>query len=84
MFAIHVTKGRDISPNTFANLVSSSLYEKRFGPYFTEPIIAGLDEKNEPFICSTDLLGAKADDSNFVTNGTATEMMFGACETFYR
>ncbi len=31
-----------------SELVSTTLYEKRFGPYFCEPVIAGL---NEVFIC---------------------------------
>ena len=34
---------RDIKPASFGKLVSSLLYEKRFGPYFIEPVIAGLD-----------------------------------------
>ncbi|KAK3079004.1 proteasome core particle subunit beta 3 [Coniosporium uncinatum] len=36
---------RSPSPRTLANLISSSLYEKRFGPWFVSPVIAGLDEK---------------------------------------
>uniref|UniRef100_A0A7S2ZK46 Proteasome subunit beta n=1 Tax=Rhodosorus marinus TaxID=101924 RepID=A0A7S2ZK46_9RHOD len=77
-------EGREISPETFANLVSSTLYEKRFGPYFTEPIVVGLDKDNKPYLCAMDLLGALACDPNFVTLGTSTEMLLGACETFYR
>jgi hypothetical protein len=43
---------RDISPKTFANLVSSSLYEKRFGPWFVSPVVAGVEQKTgKPFIC---------------------------------
>jgi len=34
---------RDIKPASFGKLVSSLLYEKRFGPFFIEPVIAGLD-----------------------------------------
>jgi len=34
---------RDIAPRTFAAMVSSMLYEKRFGPFFVEPIVAGLE-----------------------------------------
>ena len=33
---------RPMEPETFANLVSTMLYEKRFGPYFCQPVIAGL------------------------------------------
>lgn len=43
---------RDISPQTFANLVSSSLYEKRFGPWFVSPVVAGINHTTgKPFIC---------------------------------
>lgn len=39
----------------------------RFGPYFAEPVIAGLDpESNEPFITGMDLLGAMAPSSDFI------------------
>jgi len=48
---------RDIKPTSFAKLVSATLYEKRFGPYFIEPVIAGLED-GKPFICAMDLLGA--------------------------
>jgi 20S proteasome subunit beta 3 len=43
---------RDISPQTFANLVSSSLYERRFGPWFVSPVVAGINGTDgKPFIC---------------------------------
>ena len=29
----------------------------RFGPYFIEPVIAGLEEDGSPFIAATDLIG---------------------------
>lgn len=43
---------RDIAPQTFANLVSSSLYERRFGPWFVSPVVAGINgTTGKPFIC---------------------------------
>lgn len=49
---------RSIGPRTLASLVSSSLYEKRFGPWFVGPVVAGLEEKTgEPFICGFDSIG---------------------------
>ena len=60
---------RDMNPRTLSNLVSTMLYEKRFGPYLIEPIIAGL-ELETPFICSTDSLGAQTTPSDFVAVGT--------------
>lgn len=31
----------------------------RFGPYFCQPVIAGLGDNDEPFICTMDCIGAK-------------------------
>jgi len=50
-------EGRDMKPSTFANLVSTSLYEKRFGPYFVTPIVVGLED-GKPFICTYDSIGS--------------------------
>lgn len=74
---------RKIKPETFANLVSSTLYGKRFGPYFSEPVIAGLDKDNKPYICSMDLLGCIAKEDDFSVAGTCAESLLGTCETFY-
>ena len=50
---------RDIEPETMANLVSSSLYERRFGPYFVSPVIAGINQRTgKPFICGFDSIGS--------------------------
>ncbi|AQL04684.1 Proteasome subunit beta type-3 [Zea mays] len=101
---------RDMKPETFASLVSALLYEKRFGPYFCQPVIAGLGDDNVPFICTMDCLGAKvlvkaifsANEScatsssklpwkchwelakDFVVSGTASESLYGACESMYK
>jgi 20S proteasome subunit beta 3 len=49
---------RPIEPKTLAHLVSSTLYEKRFSPYFISPIVAGINSKtNEPYICGFDNIG---------------------------
>ncbi|CEH16033.1 20s proteasome subunit beta 3 [Ceraceosorus bombacis] len=76
---------REIEPETFAHLVSSTLYEKRFGPYFIEPVIAGLsgpDSKtpNEPFIAAADLIGCLNFAKDFVVAGTASDKLFGMAE----
>lgn len=77
-------ENRLIKPSTFSSLVSSTLYEKRFGPYFSEPVIAGLDSDNKPFLCSMDLLGCVAKADDFALAGTCAESLFGTCETFYK
>lgn len=68
---------RDLSPKVFSNMVASLLYQKRFGPYFIEPLVAGLDDNNEPFISGMDLIGAPVFAKDFVLAGTADEAMFG-------
>ena len=53
---------RQMRPKTFANMVSNMLYERRFGPFFVEPIVAGLDpETFAPYICNMDLIGMVAE-----------------------
>ena len=57
----------------------------RFGPYFVEPIVAGLDPKtSEPFVASLDLIGCPMVPEDFVVSGTCSEQMYGMCETLYR
>ncbi|KAL1508631.1 hypothetical protein AB1Y20_004727 [Prymnesium parvum] len=74
---------RDMSPRVFSNMVSSLLYEKRFGPYFCEPVIAGL-ENGKPYLCGMDLLGAQVYTDDFILAGDCTEAMYGLCESMYR
>lgn len=77
-------ENRNIKPKTFMSMVSNCLYERRFGPYFIEPVIAGLDPKtNEPFICSLDLIGCPMVTEDFVVSGTCTEQMYGMAESLW-
>ncbi|KAL7275480.1 proteasome core particle subunit beta 3 [Rhizina undulata] len=75
---------RDIEPETMANLVSSSLYEKRFGPYFVSPVIAGINRRTEkPFICGFDSIGCIDFAKDFIVSGTASDQLFGTCESLW-
>lgn len=77
-------ENRRIRPKVMSALVSSFLYEKRFGPYFVEPIVAGIDDKTgEPFISGMDLLGCLQEEEDFVLAGTCDEQLFGMCETLW-
>lgn len=79
-----IKEEREIEPETFAHLVSSTLYEHRFGPYFVEPVIAGLSKTPsgglKPFIAATDLIGCLNFAKDFVVAGTASEKLFGVAE----
>ncbi|KIO31342.1 hypothetical protein M407DRAFT_241859 [Tulasnella calospora MUT 4182] len=76
-----IKEEREIEPETFAHLVSSTLYERRFGPYFVEPVIAGLEKgTNKPFIATTDLIGCLTLPKDFAVAGTASDKLFGVAE----
>ena len=56
----------------------------RFGPYFVEPVIAGLDPITfEPYISSMDLIGCPMETNDFVVSGTCSEQMYGMCESLW-
>lgn len=76
---------RNMKPSTFAAFVSSVLYEKRFGPYYCEPVIAGLEPNGKPFITGMDLIGAmETPADNFMVAGNNTESLLGVCESMWR
>lgn len=77
-------EGREVKPQTFLSMVSNLLYERRFGPYFVEPVVAGLEPKtNKPFIASLDLIGCPMLTEDFVVSGTCSEQMYGMCESLW-
>ena len=75
---------RPMEPETFANLVSTMLYEKRFGPYFCQPVIAGLSAAGAPYLCGMDSIGAMETAKDFMVGGTAPESLIGVCESFWQ
>jgi len=74
---------RNMSPIAFTKMVSNLLYEKRFGPYFIDPLIAGIDENDKPFISSMDLIGATEISDNFGCVGTTENELYGICENLW-
>ena len=77
-------ENRKIKPKTFMSMISNLLYERRFGPFFIEPVIAGLDPKTtQPFVASLDLIGCPMVTDDFVVSGTCSEQMYGMCESLW-
>lgn len=56
----------------------------RFGPWFTEPVVAGLKDDNTPFMSGMDLIGAPVFADDFVVSGTCTSNLHGMCEALYK
>ena len=81
---VRVKEERKIKPQSFGNMLCSFLYEKRFGPWFVEPLVAGLQADGKPFICGMDLIGAPVYTDDFVVCGTAEDSLYGTCESMYR
>jgi 20S proteasome subunit beta 3 len=79
-----IKESRTIEPSTFAHLVSSTLYSRRFGPYFCEPVIAGLERTPsgafKPYIAGADLIGCLNFAEDFIVTGTASDKLFGVAE----
>merc|ERR1712159_954228 len=79
---------RKISPEVFESMLSNMLYEHRFGPFFTSPVIAGLKTNSngdvEPYISGTDLIGAKEHPEDFVASGSAQPQLMGICESLWK
>ncbi|VDN59104.1 unnamed protein product [Dracunculus medinensis] len=77
-------ENRKIKPEVAATMISNLLYRQRFGNYFIEPIVAGLDPvTNKPFICSMDVIGNINQAKDFVASGTGSEYLLGICEGFW-
>ncbi|KAH9919981.1 N-terminal nucleophile aminohydrolase [Epithele typhae] len=79
-----IKEEREIEPETFAHMVSSALYERRFGPYFIEPVMAGLQKlpsgEYKPYVAGADLIGCLNFAKDFIVAGTASTKLFGVAE----
>lgn len=75
---------RVMSTNTIMNMISTTMYEKRFGPWMVEPVVAGLDKDNNPHICSYDFIGAQSVSTDFTCAGTTSDQLMGVCESFWK
>lgn len=81
----HLKEGRPIGCKTLACLTSSTLYERRFAPFYVEPIVCGLDgPDNKPFVAAYDLIGAGVFADDFAVGGTCSESLYGMCESLWR
>lgn len=77
-------ENRRIKPKTFLSMLSNLLYERRFGPYFVEPVVAGIDPVTEkPFVANADLIGCAMITKDFVVSGTCSEQLYGMCEALW-
>ncbi|KAF8565518.1 hypothetical protein P879_08036 [Paragonimus westermani] len=77
-------ENKPIRPQTITTMLANLLYERRFGPYFVEPIVAGFDHvTGKPYVATMDLIGCVSEGEDFAVSGTCTEQMYGMCETLW-
>lgn len=78
-------EGRKLQPAVLTSMVANMLYERRFGPYFVEPVIAGWDsKKNKPYLSTMDLIGCITETDEFALAGTCSEQMYGMSEALWQ
>ncbi|KAL1459103.1 hypothetical protein WDU94_011110 [Cyamophila willieti] len=77
-------ENRKMSPKVLLSMISNMLYERRFGPYFVEPMVVGLDpETAQPIVGNMDLIGCVNIPSDFVVGGPSSDQLYGMCETLW-
>ena len=76
----------DLTPQLFINLVASTLYEHRFGPFYVSPVVVGLDvnDNYKPYVATYDSIGCITQSGTFQVSGTSSEMLYGTCEAFFK
>ena len=68
-------------------MVASTLYEKRFGSYFSTPVIVGLEQRGddwESIVTTYDNIGFKSSEAGYQTCGTGQAIALGVCESYWR
>ncbi|KAL7673631.1 hypothetical protein ACOME3_008484 [Neoechinorhynchus agilis] len=75
---------RPVKPSVVARMLSNFLYEHRFGPYFVNPVVAGLNG-DEPHVYQMDIIGCLDEKPDFaIGGGTAEEQCVGLAEQFWK
>ncbi|CAG5113013.1 Oidioi.mRNA.OKI2018_I69.chr2.g7164.t1.cds [Oikopleura dioica] len=77
-------ENRKMSAKCFKTMVSNLLYERRFGPFFAEPVIVALNDDGSTMLCGMDCLGAAESPKDYVVAGTAANEMHGLAEAYWR
>ena len=77
-----LTNGRRISVKAAAKTMSNLLFQRRFFPYFTQTIVAGVDDEG-PSLYTLDPMGSLIPDK-YATIGSGAQIAVGVLEGSYR
>ncbi len=73
---------KKITVNAAAKQTSNLLYSRRIFPYFTESVMAGIDE-NGPKVFAMDVIGSYIED-DYAAIGSGSEIAVGVLENEYK
>ena len=62
-----------------AQLISTILYQKRFFPFYTFNLVAGIDEQGQGHVYGYDAVGC-INEERFVVQGSAQELVVAALD----
>ncbi|EPR78924.1 20S proteasome component beta 3 [Spraguea lophii 42_110] len=79
----NLNEGRNMQEEV-VDMLSYILYEKRFTPYYTQPVIAGRNKENKYYVASMDCVGCIDSSNSFMAAGTASNNLMGLAENLYR
>jgi 20S proteasome subunit beta 3 len=74
-------RDEELDPEHLARVIANTLYQRAWP---LNPIVVGMNEQGEPFICSMDGLGAQTKSDTFAVVGTANAEVLTLCEMLYR
>lgn len=67
---------REMSTEAAAQLVSNTLYYKRFFPYYCVPVVCGLDKDGKGYCTNYDVIGSYVRSvDNYTSNGGSTSLV---------
>eukprot|EP01061_Rhynchopus_euleeides_P003428 TRINITY_DN12683_c0_g1_i2.p1 TRINITY_DN12683_c0_g1~~TRINITY_DN12683_c0_g1_i2.p1 ORF type:complete len:206 (+),score=80.80 TRINITY_DN12683_c0_g1_i2:191-808(+) len=75
---------REMPVEAVGSMISNMMYEHRFGSFFLHPIIAGINGDGDAYLCGMDSIGAASASKDFMVAGTASDMLFGTCESMWK
>eukprot|EP01053_Blabericola_migrator_P006653 Blabericola_migrator_1__6652@NODE_3359_length_1831_cov_120_284014_g2095_i0_p2_GENE_NODE_3359_length_1831_cov_120_284014_g2095_i0NODE_3359_length_1831_cov_120_284014_g2095_i0_p2_ORF_typecomplete_len206_score37_17Proteasome/PF00227_26/7_6e35_NODE_3359_length_1831_cov_120_284014_g2095_i011711788 len=75
---------RDMSVLAASTYLSNLLYQRRFGPWFISPVVAGVNSDGKPEAWGFDLIGTPGQVEDFNVAGTSDSELFGMCERKYK
>ena len=68
----------------YASMLSNFLYAHRFGPYYVQPIVAGMRTNGKTFLCDMDLIGFSMPRNTYIAVGSCEDQLNGMLESVWR